>query len=196
MEESNILLTSVTGTTETVESKLRNINGYLVYSSEIGGDVVTDSNVKAFLDDSANENLAVSFFEHLTVNTTSQEFEAVFYDNKKLATTFNDFYRQVAVQQTPATNEVIKNSVEELQTTVYSDVAFDSTDKRKSTPVQEPFEASKFPSLYIMVKIGGSKGLVGENFKDYAVDIIQDDIKYTQGFVNLNRDYAESAFYK
>jgi len=72
------------------EQQLTLVNNYYVYSKNIGGNVVNNNNVRDFLDKSENSELAKLFVEYLHENTTTAEFREIFYDNKKLSSTFNE----------------------------------------------------------------------------------------------------------
>lgn len=97
MQQFKILLNPFLSGSTTTESAVGQQvilkNNYYVYSSEIGGDIVNDNNVKSFLDNDDNEELTLKFISYLQSNTTLQEFKDIFYDNKKLAAIFNEFYK-------------------------------------------------------------------------------------------------------
>lgn len=72
-----------------------NINQeYFSYNNIVGISVVNDLNVKAFLDKPENEKIAVEFIQYLRSILTLDEFRDLFYDNKKLADFFNDYYKK------------------------------------------------------------------------------------------------------
>jgi len=70
------------------------VNDYYVYTSQIGGFTVNDNNVRSFLDDERNSGIAESFVEYMKTNTSIEEFRDIFYDNKKLASVFNGYYKE------------------------------------------------------------------------------------------------------
>lgn len=69
-------------------------NDYYSYESQTGIGIVNDINIKSYLNDPENESLAIEFISYLTGATTIDEFRDIFYDNKKLAEFFNDYYRK------------------------------------------------------------------------------------------------------
>jgi hypothetical protein len=94
MQRTTILLRPITAETVVTESDLVSVNGYLAYSETIGGGVVNDLNVRDFLDNPSNEQIATDFFNFLQNNSTTEEFKAIFYNAQKLSNTFNDFYNK------------------------------------------------------------------------------------------------------
>lgn len=88
----NVVVDINSGDTQN-EQQLTLVNNYYVYSKNIGGNVVNGNNVRDFLDKSENSELAKLFVEHLHENTTTAEFREIFYDNKKLSSTFNEYYK-------------------------------------------------------------------------------------------------------
>lgn len=107
IQRVTILLKSTTAETVSVESDLVLTNGYLAYSETIGGNVVNDLNVKDFLDNPSNEEIATDFFNFLQTNTTTDEFRAIFYNSQKLSNTFNDFYNKtIRTGQKPSRKDV------------------------------------------------------------------------------------------
>lgn len=95
MQRITILLKPLTADTPSVSSNLVSFNGYLAYSDSIGGGVVNELNVKDFLESPDNEEITTSFYTFLQSNTVSSEFNAIFYNPRKLADTFNDFYIKI-----------------------------------------------------------------------------------------------------
>lgn len=65
---------------------------YYSYNNVVGVSIVNDLNVKAFLDKPENEQLAINFINYLKNLLTIEEFRDLFYDNKKLAEFFNQYY--------------------------------------------------------------------------------------------------------
>lgn len=94
IQRTTILLRPITATTTIVESNLVSVNGYLAYSETVGGEVVNDLNVRDFLNNPSNEDIATDFFNFLQANSTTEEFKAIFYNAQKLANTFNGFYNK------------------------------------------------------------------------------------------------------
>jgi predicted nucleotidyltransferase len=67
---------------------------YFSYTPQVGVSLVNDLNVKAFLDKPENEKIALEFINYIKSLLTIEEFRDLFYDNKKLAEFFNDYYRK------------------------------------------------------------------------------------------------------
>ena len=72
--------------------QIKYVDNYWVYSKTIGNNITSEFNVKDFLNAKENELLAVKFFNFLQSNISIEEFRNVFYNNKKLSLTFNEFY--------------------------------------------------------------------------------------------------------
>lgn len=81
------------GITMTKGEQLVFSNNYFSYKTINGGEIVNDNNVRNFLDKPENESLAENFVNFLQSNTNFTEFKEIFYDNKKLAHTFNEYYK-------------------------------------------------------------------------------------------------------
>lgn len=67
---------------------------YFTYSTRIGVSIVNDLNVKSYLDKPENEKIATEFINYLKSILNQEEFRDLFYDNKKLAEFFNDYYNK------------------------------------------------------------------------------------------------------
>lgn len=79
--------------TEVIDSNLSLIGNYYVNSQTgLGGGVVSEFNVREFLENDKNESITRDFFSFLTANTTTSEFIEIYYSDKKLSSSFNDFY--------------------------------------------------------------------------------------------------------
>lgn len=85
------------GITMTKGEQLVFSNNYFSYKTINGGEIVNDTNVRNFLDKTENESLAENFVNFLQSNTNFTEFKEIFYDNKKLAHTFNEYYKNIYV---------------------------------------------------------------------------------------------------
>lgn len=70
---------------------------YYSYETQTGVGLVNDLNVKSYLNNPANESIALEFLSYLTGTTSLEEFRDIYYDNKKLAEYFNDYYRKIKV---------------------------------------------------------------------------------------------------
>lgn len=84
--------------TEEITSDLSLVGNYYVYSqAALGQGVVTEFNVREFLENDKNESITRDFFVFLTANTTTSEFVEIYYSDKKLSSSFNDFYNSSVV---------------------------------------------------------------------------------------------------
>lgn len=90
---SDVTSDSNSGTTMINGEQLVFSNNYFSYKTTNGGEIVNDNNVRNFLDKAENEDLATNFVDFLQTNTNFTEFKEIFYDNKKLAHTFNEYYK-------------------------------------------------------------------------------------------------------
>lgn len=99
-------------TGQTVASTLQFDNDYYAYDLQVnGGGVVNEFNVRAFLNDTRNENIINNFFGYLTANTTISEFREIYYSDNKLASVFNQFYNQTIVSGVTVTTSVINENL-------------------------------------------------------------------------------------
>ncbi len=70
-------------------------NGYFLNNvSGLGDGIVNPTNVRAYLNDTANQKVISDFFSYLTGNTTQDQFREIFYSDQKLSNLFNNFYIQ------------------------------------------------------------------------------------------------------
>lgn len=113
MQKHKILINNsfLTGATLIVDSRLVFLNGYQVNAQSIGGGVVNEANVRAFLDDSRNDFIINDFFSYLTANTNSVEFRTIYYSDKKLSDVFNEYYNTSVLSGIPTTTAIINESL-------------------------------------------------------------------------------------
>ncbi len=109
MEKIKIVINkSFSGTSVNADSNSQTFalsNNYYSYQEKPGGNIVNDNNVKNFLNDEKNEKLAQDFVNHLQIHTSVEEFKEIYYDNKKLASTFNNYYNTNIRSQSLLTSE-------------------------------------------------------------------------------------------
>ena len=73
------------------------VNDGSYYINNVAGlnlGVVNPTNVRAYLNDSANTNVINDFFSYLTGNTNQDQFREIFYSDQKLSNVFNSYYSQ------------------------------------------------------------------------------------------------------
>ncbi len=104
-------------------------NNYFVYQNSIGGNVVNDNNVRDFLDKEENASLAEKFVKYLENNTTIIEFKNIFYDNKKLSSVFNEFYRETKLNSNSSL-QTINNNLERTKEKNYKNYNFGENQNR------------------------------------------------------------------
>jgi len=90
---------------------------YFSYNTQIGVAVVNDLNVKGFLDKPENEKIAIDFVNYLKNLLTIDEFRDLFYDNKKLAEFFNDYYSKFINYSNQGSNDSVQNNDIDLTNT-------------------------------------------------------------------------------
>jgi hypothetical protein len=83
---------------------------YFSYNTQIGVSLVNDLNVKAFLDKPENEKIAVEFVNYLKNLLNIDEFRDLFYDNKKLAEFFNQYYNKYINYSNQGLDDSTENS--------------------------------------------------------------------------------------
>lgn len=90
---------------------------YFSYLPQVGVSLVNDLNVKAFLDKPENEKIALEFIDYLKSILTIEEFRDLFYDNKKLAEFFNDYYRKfINYSNQGISTDIVNNDINLLDT--------------------------------------------------------------------------------
>lgn len=90
--------------------KLDLSNEYYSYKTQNGGQIVNENNVKNFLDKPENSQLAEDFVDYLQNNTNFIEFKEIFYNNKKLANTFNEYYKTFFLERSNNQNINLSNN--------------------------------------------------------------------------------------
>ena len=80
------------------QSFLVNTDGYYLNNvSSLNMGVVNPTNVRAYLNDTANEKIINDFFSYLTGNTNQDQFREIFYSDQKLSNVFNEYYNQSVI---------------------------------------------------------------------------------------------------
>ncbi len=146
-------------------------NNYFVYKNSTGGNVVNDNNVRDFLDKEENSELAANFVKYLESNTTVSEFKNIFYDNKKLSSVFNEFYRKKFINKNTELTAISKN-LQNTQSLGYKNNNFTSDQHRlNNNQIYLVETGSSEQNYYINIKIDKKinslpKGDYGDFFKN------------------------------
>ncbi len=168
---------------------------YYSYKSQVGGSIVNDLNVKEFLDKSENETIATSYIDHLNSKLTKEEFRDIFYDNKKLAEYFNEFYKSYKNQEIEQSNfrtandelnDKLKNSfigdrkaVQENPNTNYYLSDSNVNSQLRTTNVSNVSGYSE--NYYISIFVNKKNGILNnDDFSDYFKDTYDGTIKYAK----------------
>lgn len=161
-----------------VSQSLQLRNNYYVYASEIGGGTVNDNNVRSFLDDERNYSLAESFIDYIKTNTTIEEFREIFYNNKKLAAVFNEFYKNNILPLTPSETQIAATINETEQVRV--NPSNFNTDNTRVFNSQKILNAVvKQDNYYIPIYVEQSKKLAEDgNYTNYFKDCINNTYIY------------------
>ena len=109
------------------------------YLNNVGGlnlGIVNPTNVRAYLNDPANEAIINDFFSYLTGNTNQDQFREIFYSDQKLSNVFNSYYTQSIFSGQPSSTYYISQELTGTTTipTTYSNFAWDGY-----APIKSPF---------------------------------------------------------
>ena len=109
---------------------------YLNNNSGLNLGIVNPTNVRAYLNDSANESIINDFFSYLTGNTNQDQFREIFYSDQKLSNVFNSYYSQSVSLGQPSSTYYISQELTGTTTisTVYTNFNWDGY-----APVKKPF---------------------------------------------------------
>ncbi len=169
-----------------VSQNLQLRNNYYVYASEIGGGTVNDNNVRSFLDDERNSSLAEVFIDYIKKSTSIEEFREIFYNNKKLATVFNEFYKN-NILPVPNTETQISATINDTEQLRVNPSNFDSNNERVFNPQTILNAVVKQNNYYVPIYIEQSKKIVEDgNYANYFKDCINSTYIYKRyTFLNL-----------
>lgn len=109
------------------------------YLNSVGGlnlGAVNPTNVRAYLNDPANETIINDFFSYLTGNTNQDQFREIFYSDQKLSNVFNNYYAQSIFSGQPSSTYYISQELTGTTTisTTYSNFVWDGY-----APIKNPF---------------------------------------------------------
>ncbi len=186
--------------TPAIGQSLQLKNNYYVYSSEVGGFTVNDNNVRNFLDDERNSDIAISFVNYIKDNTTISEFKEIFYNNKKLAAVFNEFYKNNILPGNQIFNE-INNQIRSTSSENVNTSLFDENNNRVLNTQITLDSRTKENGYYIPIYVEQSKKLIdagdySEFFKDTIDDTYEYEKWYYQNILSNSITYGNSEFIK
>lgn len=195
-------------------------DGYYTYDQQgLNKGIVTEFNVKQYLNDSNNATIATDFFNYLEKNTTQEQFLEIYNDNKRLSDLFKQYYDTSVLFATPSPVSYINNSLAFTTgiTTNNLNFALSSSTVTENVMTGTPASIMSInrlndtkeqlttyttdPSYYINVPINFSLGLFApQNFSDYLQDeflvVSGQTITLKNGFVNLNITSNQDEFWK
>lgn len=128
---------TVTTLTGNGQSFLVDSNSY--YLNNISGlnlGVVNPTNVRAYLNDSANEKIINDFFSYLTGNTNQDQFREIFYNDEKLSNVFNEYYSQSVLSGQQSSVYYIN---QQLTATTYINYYYSNFNWNGFAPPKYPF---------------------------------------------------------
>ncbi len=191
MQEFTILLAQPDPTAQSpapVQSDLNILNTYLVYSTNDEVELVNDLNVRNFLDDPNNADIANGLLVYLQNNTTDLEFEEIVYDNKKLAEILNDFYNSTVRQDQSPDTTLIQNATTNTKEILFTPNVFLPDNTRSIEQRVTLVEFSSDDSFYIDVFLQKNNITTSPlDFSEFTRDCVEDGILFTQCFVDLNK---------
>jgi len=166
-------------TTGVTQSDLQFKNGYLVYSSSFGGNLVDEFTVRDFLDNSNNEKIATDFFNYLQSNYSKPEFNELYYNNSKLANTLNDYYTKTIVDNVAPTKTVANLQLTATTAVTYTSTSFVNYDKRSIQKITAIIGYNTGDSYYISVPISSSYNILDNpNYDKYRINSLGNPQQY------------------
>ena len=109
-----ILNRGFVGTPNLGSSELKLQNDYYVYTQSLGGGLTNQFNVRAYLNNPANQVIIDQFIAYMNTNTTQEQFLEIFYDDTKLKNVFNSFFEntiQGGITATAVIDQNLTNTV-------------------------------------------------------------------------------------
>ena len=172
-----------------VSSSLSLSKDYLVNTViEFSGNLTNKDNVRTFLDDTKNQNLATEFLDYLKNNTTNQEFEQILYNNEKLSNTLNDYYALKTIRNKEPNKIIISEKLVDTTKVNYTENYFVGNNRKNKTKTKIE-QMSKKDSFYITVLLTeDSRPISLTTTNKYTRDCVENGILYKQCFVNLNQN--------
>lgn len=148
------------GTSSIGTSDITLNNGFWSYKTDIGGDLVNQFNVKTFLDNPQNEQIALNFLTFLQQNFTNAEIQELIDDNNKLAATLNDYYSRVVRNNETPTTDVANQELFFTSATTYTNNNFITSNIRSQERLTELVGFNTGDSYYISFKLVLSQNLL------------------------------------
>lgn len=127
-------VTTLTGNGQTF---LVNQDNYFL--NNVGGlnlNIVNPTNVRAYLNDPANDTIINDFFSYLTGNTNQDQFREIFYSDQKLSNVFNSYYAQSVFSGQPSSTYYIS---QELTGTTTIPTTYTNFSWNGYAPIKSPF---------------------------------------------------------
>lgn len=157
------------------ESFIVNSNDY--YLNNVSGlnlGVVNPTNVRAYLNDPANEKVINDFFSYLTGNTNQDQFREIFYSDQKLSDVFNQYYSQSILSGQQSSVYYIN---EQLTGTTYINYFYSNFNWNGFAPPKNPFTG-------VTQEIYGSTRFV--NYMNGLTTFSLDESYYIPVFIKKN----------
>ncbi len=204
-----------------VSSTLTLNDGYYSYDQKgLNKGIVTEFNVKQYLNDPNNETTALDFFNYLDKNTTDQELAEIYEDNKKLSDLFKKYYNTSVLFGTESPISYVNESlsfttgitINNLNYALSSSTVYESSmtgtsatiissSKRLNDIKNELTTYTNEVSYYIDVPLNLSMSTIAQiSFSEYTKDeflvLSGQTITLKKGFVNLNMSSDPNEFWK
>jgi len=109
------------------------------FLNNVGGlnlNIVNPTNVRAYLNDPANDAIISDFFSYLTGNTNQDQFREIFYSDQKLSNVFNSYYAQSVFSGQPSSTYYIS---QELTGTTTIPTTYTNFSWNGYAPIKSPF---------------------------------------------------------
>jgi hypothetical protein len=128
---------TVTTLTGGGQSFLVNQDSYYLNNTDgLNLGIVNPTNVRAYLNDSANESIINDFFTYLTGSTNQNQFREIFYSDQKLSNVFNSYYTQSVFAGQPSSTYYIS---QELTGTTTISTTYTNFNWNGYAPMKNPF---------------------------------------------------------
>lgn len=164
-------------------AKLTFHNDYYSYGTDIGNNLVNDNTVKDFLNDEKNIDISMRFIDYLQSSTQNHEFKEIFYNNKKLAAVFNEFYKENYVSnQSGNPSSIINSALKNTSGITIQNSSFDQNNNlRLNNSSYILDELSVGQNYFIPVYINQDKKLIDRSdYSEYFQDCYQNKYLYTK----------------
>ena len=168
-------------TTGITESDLSFRSGYWVYTSSFGGNLVDEFTVRDFLDNPNNEQIATDFFNFLQENFLKPEFNELYYNNLKLANSFNDYYDKTVRSNVSPTKTVAQLQLTATTAVTYTNTNFIDYKNRSNKKLTVVIGYNTGDSYYLNVPISSSYSILdNQNYDKYRKNSLGEIKSYTE----------------